>query len=223
MKKLILIAVATSLVSLHSFGQGQVVFANTSTTKIFTNSAASTTVTAGQGAAISGAGAYTFALLAYNVGNNAGTTVTATDNSLTPWSDSSWTLIGYAQNTGSSGRIFEINDGGNNYLTAPTSAAFGVGLYSTMVVVGWNTAVGGSTLATFAQALSSQATGLFSGISGEGSILWGNGTQPPNTTVFGAAAGNISAFTMGLPTPEPGTIALAGLGMASLLALRRKK
>ena len=39
---------------------------------------------------------------------------------------------------------------------------------------------------------------------------------PVNTTVF-------PGFTVGTPIPEPGTLALAGLGAASLLLFRRKK
>jgi hypothetical protein len=42
---------------------------------------------------------------------------------------------------------------------------------------------------------------------------------------LGAASPNIPGFTLGLVTvvPEPGTLALAAIGGASLLALRRKK
>jgi hypothetical protein len=48
---------------------------------------------------------------------------------------------------------------------------------------------------------------------------WGPGTQQ----ITGMAAGNFGAIEVFATIPEPGTFALAGLGLASLLIFRRRK
>jgi hypothetical protein len=222
MKKVILTSLFAATVAIQSFGQGQVVFDNSTTSKIWVNMFGPGAVTNGLGAVMpaSSTTSYTFALLAYYTGNvatsvNTGTTPNVGDNSSTPFADSNWELVSYALN-GVSGRINDPNP----FETVPNIP---VGDYATMEVIGWNTAVGGSTLTSFEAAYAAGANGLLYGVSSEGSILLGNGTVPPNTSVLGTGAGNIPGFTLGVPVPEPGTMALAGLGGLSLLAFRRKK
>jgi hypothetical protein len=229
MKKIILTSLFAATVAIQSFGQGQVVLGNSTSSKIWVNAAGPGATTNGLGVVMpaNATTSYTFALLAYYTGNvntsvNTGTTPGVGDNSKTPFSDSNWELVGYGVN-GASGRITDPNP----FETVPNIP---VGDYATMEVIGWNTAVGGSTLASFEAAYAAAladngANGLLYGVSAEGSILLGNGTVPPNTSVLGTGAGNIPGFTIGqiVSVPEPGTMALAGLGGLSLLAFRRKK
>ena len=235
MKKITLIALAISALTVQqSFGQGQIVFANSATagSKIYTNTAASTSQ---GGTLISGAGSYTFALFAYYTGSAStstnSSTTPAASLSTTPWNNGSWELVGYATNSATVGRII-AEDGGAGYLAVPN---LGSGYYASMEIIGWNTAVGGSTVTSFntafnqALALSTgTASSLLFGYSNVGSLLLGNGTLPLNSNVLGGAAGNIGGFTLGTvigtaPVPEPSTMALAALGGASLLLFRRRK
>jgi hypothetical protein len=59
-----------------------------------------------------------------------------------------------------------------------------------------------------------------------GSIATGNGGLLPTPSLFQSSAPAIQAFQLGAftitSTPEPGTLALAALGGASLFAFRRK-
>jgi len=227
MKKLVLTSIIAAAAVVQTFGQGQVVIGNGSTSKIWTNSVASTTTGVGAIMPASGSQGYTFALFAYYAGasaassTNSGTAVQNTDNSTTPSLDANWELVGYGVN-GGSGRITDAN-------SFETVNNLSIGTYATLMMIGWNTAVGGSTITSFdtayAAALAAGGTGLLYGYSADGSILLGNGTTPANTSAVGTGAGNIPAFTLGVvqPIPEPGTIAMAALGGLSLLAFRRKK
>jgi len=229
MKKLVLTSIIAAAAVMHSFGQGQVIIGNSTSTKIWTNTVASTTTGVGfvmPGSTVTG---FTFALFAYYTGSlatstNSGTAVQVTDNSTTPSLDGSWELVGYANNNGS-GRIQDINgaSASENVGNIPVST------YATLMMIGWNTAVGGSTISSFntayAAALGALGTGLMYGYSADGSVFLGNGTVPPNSSAIGGGTGTIPPFTLGTvqPVPEPGTIAMAALGGLSLLAFRRKK
>jgi len=66
------------------------------------------------------------------------------------------------------------------------------------------------------------ANGLYTGESPtETGYSLGGGVTSPSAT-FGTSAGEVDGFEM-LPTPEPSTIALGGLGAAALLLFRRRK
>jgi hypothetical protein len=67
--------------------------------------------------------------------------------------------------------------------------------------------------ATYAAAV---LAGVNTGVSAFQNIASTAAPTPANFTSF-------PAFTVGTPVPEPGTLALAGLGAASLLLFRRKK
>ncbi len=73
---------------------------------------------------------------------------------------------------------------------------------------------------TYSAALNSQQTGVFAGTSAVFTIAVGGQTSPP------ADISNITPFNITqVPTavPEPGTLAMAGVGLASMLIFRRKK
>jgi hypothetical protein len=84
-------------------------------------------------------------------------------------------------------------------------------------VKGWS-ATGG--YGSYDAALQGNPTGYF-GVSGIGSVTLGVGPTPAGG-VWGTGAGQIGGFVL-TPVPEPSTIALAGLGAASLLLFRRRK
>jgi hypothetical protein len=229
MKKTLLLALATAGFAIHSFGQGQLVFANSATasTHIWTNATASTTV--GTGAQIGTAGSYVFALFysaTTNSGTSAGVSATAT-----PWNTSGWTLVdtgGYATNSASAGRLSGI--------AVSSISALAAGTYANLEAVGWNTQGGTiNTLTDFETAYANAlglpqgtVSGLMYGNSSVASILLGNGVAPLNSNLFGTNPGQITGFTLGnvlgtAVVPEPTTLALAGLSGASLLLFRRRK
>jgi hypothetical protein len=97
-------------------------------------------------------------------------------------------------------------------------------------VVGWSASLNGLTLAQMLAENNTgawTATGYFGFAASLGAItLGGNGTPAaPATALFGGPEGIQTGIDLNgvSPTPEPATIALAGLGGMALLALRRKK
>jgi hypothetical protein len=228
MKHLLLTISAVCILSVYSHGQG-FVFANSSTTKISTNGAAPPSVGMTGGTAISGNSspgtAYMFAAYQYDAGSGLGSTNSGPTPGvaapLQPWLNANWTLIGYATNTSGSGRLYDSSDASGVLPSVADQQALAT--YANLMVIGWNIAVGGTTIQTLTSAYGT-AAGLYYGASSDGSIAIGNGTTPPYTTIIGTGAGNIPAFTLGLvPVPEPGTMALAALSGASLLLFRRRK
>ncbi len=81
------------------------------------------------------------------------------------------------------------------------------------IVAGWTAADGGDYLTAVAH-----NPGDYAGLSAVGSVTPYN----PNGQVFGHGPGQITGIYLG-DVPEPGTIALGGLGAAALLLFRRKK
>jgi len=214
-KTLILIAALVGVVA-SSYGQGEVFYNNTATasTKIWTNSTPSTgqnTVGGGLMAANS-VQAFTFALFV------APSTVSSVSGLV--WNDPNWTFsTDYATNTilGRLAASAPLADGG---VAMPNG--FAVGSTASLLVIGWNTSIGGSTLSSFETAYGDGAAGLLYGASGVGSILLGNGSTPPNSTVFGTGVGQLTGFTLA-PIPEPTVFAISGLSAAAMLIFRRRK
>jgi len=235
MKKIILATLFTAIVGNIAFGQGEVVLANssTSTTKIFTNNISNGQSTGQSGFAMPGSATagYTFVLFVNTATNATGGVPSGLSSSATPWTGAGgWQLASFGGNGGDyaingslSGRIQGVDNGGS----FAQIAGFGVGINANLELVGWNTAIGGSTLTSFTTAYNGQTAGLIYGYSGVANITLGdNGATVVNTGLFVApSSGGITGFTLApiAAAPEPSTMALAALGGASLLLFRRRK
>jgi len=242
MKKLIIASVCSLAVVGAAFGQGAVNWGsisfanftaqtNTVTYSSFTGGGSTAggatgvaAVGATQGAASLGSG-YFYALLVGAVWNGSAATVPSTSFA----QFSSWTDSGLAasNNVFSAGRV-----GVENPNTAATVNAMSSSVSNSIVLVGWSANLG----STWSTALGNMEAGTWSGnaffgVSNEGFIEAATLPASQGNSVFGSAAQtygtpiqslNTQLFLLS-PVPEPGTIALAALGGASLLLFRRKK
>jgi len=219
MKKTLIVITAVLGMVASSFGQGEVIFANSATasTKIWTNSAASTgqNTAGGRLMPANSIQQYSFALFA------APSTVSSVSGLV--WTDSNWTSTGVmATNTQTIGRVAGVVLQPDGAVALPSG--YSVGSTYSLMVIGWNTAIGGSTLASFENAYGSGTAGLYYGASSVASILLGNGGTTPNSTLFGTGVGQISGFTIApVSVPEPTVFAISGLSAAAMLIFRRRK
>ncbi|MDR3560739.1 MAG: hypothetical protein P4N59_04765 [Negativicutes bacterium] len=237
MTKLILVIVL-SLVPMLGLSQGLVNFSGglTTATRMSTNSVVDgppTGVTAGN---TTGGPLYYYALFASSSQSSINGSTTAI-NGLNPnyvfnnlgggTASTGWVLVGLATNTSAAGHFSPMSQGttsaGQGALNADYSMAVeGIvgGETAYLVVVGWEASIG-TTLAEmenwYGSGGSFQAAGQI-GQSAVATIPLGDGTAG-TLSPFGSATGQVSGFVMGwiIPVPEPGTLALAALGGASLL------
>jgi len=203
MKKILLTTVAAaafSLGTLSSFAQGNVAFANQTTTAITFGPG-----TANAGAKLTGAaGTFEFGLYVGPAGSQASAlTLVATGLNGT------W-------NTGSGLDGF-FNAGNPLVLPSPT---FPAGTAIAFQVRGWSANLG----STYEAAIVS-ANITASSVAGESILGSVTPTAPPNgaAPLFGTTGGGlVPSFSLN-PIPEPSTFALGALGVAGLALIRRRK
>jgi hypothetical protein len=226
MKKLLAIILTTGTLYSAAHGQGLVNFVNSAAaaSKISINSVPGGAAT---GLTPPGAGSFYYAAFfsvsATTVDGSSGPVIpTLANNGNYAWNDVNWTFTGdYATNTTLSGRLL-----GNNSATSSGALVSGLagGAFAKFVVIGWSSNLG-STVASAETALqfgNFVGTGYIGESAVSGSVQVGDGVTVPNPSLL-AASGAVPGFTLGvIPVPEPGTMALAGLGGLSLLVFRRR-
>jgi len=212
MKKTLTICAAAAL-SLSAFGQGNISINDTVGVKISVN---------GVQMAQTPASGWIFDLLVYN-GVGAPTVNSATDLTGASWLDSGV----YGSNGTSGPRAGTVlgststSTSAGNWNTPGTSAYF--------VVVGWSATEAGNAWATIKANIlgttgwaDTSAAGVFGYSTLIGNIA--SATPPANGTSAWGTGGVTTGFNLAgvAPAPEPGTMALAALGGASLLLFRRR-
>ena len=107
-------------------------------------------------------------------------------------------------------------------VTIPTGAG---GSTAFITIAAWDTTLNGTTTgATYAQAqayaAANPAVQNILGLSTEFSVVTGNPNgNPPTTPAF--LVPGLTSFSLSTPVPEPSLVALAGLGLTTLLLCRR--
>lgn len=218
MKKTLLALAVTLAVVATSSAQGIVLFSNSGGSRVSTNAVVG-------GSAVSGgyaAGTFYYALFASQTQTTVGgSTAPVVGQGTYAFNSAGWTFQAYATNS-TAGRLAssQLDSAGNTALT------FAGGSSAYFTIVAWSANIG-STWDAVQSYLANPTFAAFVGESAvSGALTPGIEGSTGATPLFGAAP-NIPGFTAGLvnaaATPEPTTMALAGLGIASLLALRRKK
>lgn len=232
MKKTIAAIAVAFIGAASAFAQGTIAVYNTSGTfATHTNSAQYSSSLNGvnntsQGTAATGANAFYYALL---VQSGANTVSTINPN------DGTWSLGMMATNYLLSGGVRGTGGNGGAAVAgwpAPTGASYNTTAATEdyYILVGWSSNLGAdwATVSGELQNNTWAAAGFF-GVSalGLGSAGGGpNSLAAPNIFGTGVNAGGLaSGITLYsvTPVPEPGTLALAALGGASLLLFRRRK
>jgi hypothetical protein len=240
MKKILLTAAIASAVTVSAFGQGEVAFTTgaTASNRISTNSVANGAAT---GATAAVASQYYFALFVSTSQTSVnGTTAAISGTSAgyvfnnlgngTP--TGGWEFIGLGSSLASLGRFGPLSQGTSdasqaalntdNSLTATGAGA--AGSTANFVSIGWSANIGSTLSALEAWYAAPGVTGWI-GQSAVGiGLTLGNGTSIPASSTMGSTTGQVPGYMLGIvSTPEPGTMALAAIGGASLLLFRRKK
>jgi hypothetical protein len=203
MKKLVLTAICVTAISLGALAQGTFNFGNSAATLI---TLTSNGVSYGSTPA-SSAMQFRYQLFIAPAGTANAGSFTATST--------------FATNLPAVGRL-----NGGNGLTVPGTPAGGTGA---VLLRGWSSNLGADYASALA-AWNSGAGGWLGESSIAGQFLWGGdpgtGVAVPASPLFGGGNGIQTGFAMiwqGGVVPEPSSMALAGLGAASLLLFRRRK
>jgi hypothetical protein len=143
-----------------------------------------------------------------------------------------WELVGIGANVALLGRMSAISQGTTSANQVALNADFSLtvqgvagGATANFVAVGWSANLG-STLAAIEAWYANPYTDI--GLIGQSAVATGltlgNGAEIPISNVMGQVQGQFGGFTLGQTwIPEPGTLALAVFGGASLLLFRRRK
>lgn len=221
MKKLLWTIGLACAVALSSYAQGYVIFSS-NVQNISTNDVSGFS----GGGRTQGAGNYYYALFWSSTISSGAPIVGVTDGvSGYAFNTAGWNYdsdpTAAAASTATPGRFAAIapNSDGSTTISGITG---GNSCY--FVIVGWSASMG----TTLAQMEANLASGYFYGYLGQsavsGLIQTGNGGLITPGGIMGGVSPLIQAFTLGATTvPEPGTLALAAFGVASLFMLNRKK
>jgi PEP-CTERM motif len=243
MKKIIALMSVLGLGTLGSFGQGQIALysVGSSSYNIQTNNTGAINPGNPTQGNIAGANQYFFAVL-YTT--NTAVTAPADNPTLSAWSIAPFSATNYTlgagQIRGQGGAAgaavtgIPLNPGPAYY-----NGTNGASIY--FMVIGWSASLGGSgaasTIVSEATSGNWVGTGYFgysavsedvSGNTSTASLnavnLFGNQTGLSGSLGnYGLSGGFVLNPVVVTPTPEPGTMALAALGGASLLLFRRRK
>ena len=233
MKKLIAIMSIVAGVTSICGAQGYVFFVNSAAaaTHISTNSAVGGIATGQTTAYTSLANAYYYALFSSAAATTVGGTTGGAlgTNGVYAFNDSAnWTAVGVNGGYATNYTLGRMQPAGPLNADSSTSIANpSAGGTAQFLVIGWSGNIG----TTWQNVQSYLANPTVVGWVGESLVsgvqTLGNGGSIAPSNVFGSAAPFIGGFTMGQVAPsvvpEPGTLALAALGGASLLMFRRKK
>ncbi len=160
---------------------------------------------------------------------------TYTGSAITPPSSlaalSAWSDAGLTANnaTSSAGRLINVNP------NAGAQVPWSPGTTENIMLVGWSANLGTTWSSVLATLNSPSALGgifgnAYFGMSNTGYTTTASTSTSPGAAVFGTAAtlqglpiNSLNTQLYLVPVPEPGTMALAALGGASLLLFRRRK
>ncbi|MDR3573131.1 MAG: PEP-CTERM sorting domain-containing protein [Anaerolineaceae bacterium] len=229
MKKTIIAIAVLGAVGLSAYGQGTVAWANSNGTKVSTNSVVGGAATGAVNASGTAGGINFYYTLFYSTTQTsvAGNTAALVGNTGTyAFNASGWTDGLGTGNYGTNAAAGRIQSSNPNADGSTSLAGIAGGTAANWVVVAWSANIG-STISALQSYLANNGP-MVNGWVGESVVGSGSpGTlgSTPAGGIFGASSPFIPGFTAGLvvPVPEPGTLALAALGGASLLLFRRKK
>ncbi len=235
MKKLVLTTVFTAALTGMVFAQGNISWSGP-TAAAFTAQTNGATYSAFFGGGSTGSGTTAAATGTAALGYYFELVDTSVYQAAKPTSFSAlatWTDTGlYATNSVSNaGRFAVFNP------NVATTVSWSPGTTNSIMMVGWSANLGSTYAAAIANLqnstyLNNLSAAAFFGVSNVGFITTLSTATSPGAAVFGTAGTaqgtpinslNTQLYLVPVSTPEPGTMALAALGGASLLLFRRRK
>lgn len=243
MKKTLLATIALAAGTLLSNAQGTISMGTTATAYLIETNAAQYVpgvVIAQTGAAtartILTANSFFYEILTQGaVGANLAGGPPSGSPTLNPF-DASWldTGVGGKNNTLTRGGNTGVGGPTSAFWNGPTGASYSTGSDQWYLIVGWSASLG-TTWSGVGGAKANYQANIIEGWFGQSALAYnvsgGGPSSLPTVALLAAGggtgiagAGLTSAFSLGIHSvPEPGTFALAGMGLAAMLISRRRK